>query len=93
MAAVAGRDGVAAVREVVDRLEASVIDLPPVMNEFFGGMINMDDPRHGKQRRIISRGFTPRALGQIEAAVERRARAIIDRCTWSMERSLHRQLG
>ena len=33
----------------------SVIDLPPVMNEFFGGMINMDDPRHGAQRRIISR--------------------------------------
>jgi len=57
----------------------SVIDLPPVMNEFFGGMINLDDPRHGKQRRIISRGFTPRALSQIEGAVERRARAIIDR--------------
>ncbi len=57
----------------------SVIDLPPVMNEFFGGMINMDDPRHGAQRRIISRGFTPRALARIEAAVDRRAQAIVDR--------------
>jgi len=57
----------------------SVIDLPPEMNEFFGGMINMDDPRHGKQRNIISRGFTPRALGNIENAVSRRARRVIDR--------------
>ncbi len=57
----------------------SVIDLPPVMNEFFGGMINMDDPRHGAQRRIISRGFTPRALARVEAAVDRRALAVIDR--------------
>ena len=57
----------------------SVIDLPPEMNEFFGGMINMDDPRHGNQRNIISRGFTPRALGRIEDAVDRRARRVIDR--------------
>lgn len=57
----------------------SMIDLPPVMNEFFGGMINMDDPRHGAQRNIISRGFTPKALGRIEAAVDERARAVIDR--------------
>jgi cytochrome P450 len=57
----------------------SVIDLPPQMNEFFGGMINLDDPRHGKQRRIISRGFTPRSLGRIESSVEERARGVIDR--------------
>ena len=57
----------------------SIPDIPKEMNEFFGGMINMDDPRHGQQRRIISRGFTPRALGSIEASVEKRAEAIIDR--------------
>ena len=57
----------------------SVIDLPPEMNEFFGGMINLDDPRHGKQRRIISRGFTPRSLGRVEDSIDRRARAVIDR--------------
>jgi cytochrome P450 len=57
----------------------STVDLPPEMNEFFGGMINMDDPRHGRQRRIISRGFTPRSLARIEADVERRAAAVIDR--------------
>jgi cytochrome P450 len=57
----------------------SIQDLPEQFNEFFGGLINMDDPRHGRQRRIVSRGFTPRALGQLEASVARRADAIIDR--------------
>jgi cytochrome P450 len=57
----------------------SLADLPPEMLEFFGGMINMDDPRHGRQRRIVSRGFTPRALRRIEDQVEERAKAIVDR--------------
>ena len=57
----------------------SIQDLPEQFNEFFGGMINMDDPRHGRQRRIVSRGFTPRALARLEADVERRADAVIDR--------------
>ena len=57
----------------------SIIDLPEPLLEFFGGMINMDDPRHGRQRRIISRGFTPGALAQIEAQVDARAVAIVDR--------------
>ncbi|MCS5635293.1 MAG: cytochrome P450, partial [Myxococcota bacterium] len=47
--------------------------------EFFGGMINMDDPRHGRQRRIVSRGFTPSALAKMEVSVARRAADIIDR--------------
>lgn len=57
----------------------SIADLPPEFNEFFGGLINMDDPRHGHQRRMVSRGFTPRALAKLEANVQRRADAIIDR--------------
>ena len=57
----------------------SIADLPPQFAEFFGGMINMDDPRHGRQRRIVSRGFTPRALGKLEESVQRRADAIVDR--------------
>ncbi len=57
----------------------SIADLPAQFNEFFGGMINMDDPRHGHQRRIVSRGFTPRALAKLEADVQRRADAVIDR--------------
>ena len=54
-------------------------DMPAFANEFFGSMINMDDPRHGRLRRIVSRGFTPNALGRLEADIERRAHAIIDR--------------
>ena len=50
------------------------------MGEFFGSMIAMDDPRHARLRRIVSRGFTPRALGQLEADVQRRAAAIVDAC-------------
>jgi cytochrome P450 len=57
----------------------SIADLPPEFNEFFGGLINMDEPRHGHQRRIVSRGFTPRALATLEADVQRRADETIDR--------------
>ncbi len=57
----------------------SIQTLPAQFNEFFGGMINMDDPRHGAQRRIVSRGFTPRALARLEAGVRRRSDAMIDR--------------
>jgi cytochrome P450 len=57
----------------------SIADLPPQLNEFFGGMINMDEPRHGHQRRIVSRGFTPKALAQLEEDVSRRADAVVDR--------------
>ncbi len=53
-------------------------DLPPQMNEFFGSMISMDDPRHGRMRRIVSRGFTPRSLGRLQGDVERRAAGLID---------------
>ena len=57
----------------------TIPDLPIEMGEFFGSMIAMDDPRHARLRRIVSRGFTPRALGQLEADVQRRAAAIVDR--------------
>src|SRR5262249_32879574 len=38
----------------------------------------MDDPRHARLRSIVSRGFTPRALGKLQHDVERRAKALID---------------
>jgi methyl-branched lipid omega-hydroxylase len=56
----------------------NIADLPPQMNEFFGSLINMDDPRHARLRGIVSRGFTPRALGRLAHDVERRARALVD---------------
>jgi cytochrome P450 len=57
----------------------NIPDLPEAFNEFFGSMINMDDPRHGRLRRIVSRGFTPRQLARLEHDVQRRARETIDR--------------
>jgi cytochrome P450 len=40
--------------------------------------MSMDDPRHARLRRIVSRGFTPRALRQLEDDVRRRAAAVVD---------------
>jgi len=47
----------------------SVLDLPAEMNEFYGSMISMDDPRHARLRRIVSGTFTPRMLDKVSADV------------------------
>ncbi|MCL2583375.1 MAG: cytochrome P450 [Streptosporangiales bacterium] len=54
----------------------SITDRPAEMNEFFGSMIHMDDPRHGRLRRIVSRGFTPRMIRKFEEDVQKAAAAI-----------------
>ena len=56
----------------------NIIDQPPELNEFFGSMIVMDDPRHTRLRRIVSRGFTPGMLRKTEADIDRAAIDIID---------------
>jgi len=56
----------------------NIIDLPPDFSEFFSSMIVMDDPRHARLRRIVSRGFTPQMLRRLEATVETAAARIID---------------
>lgn len=38
----------------------------------------MDDPRHARIRRLLSRGFTPRAVARLEDDVRRRMRALLD---------------
>ena len=53
-------------------------DLPPDFRDFFGSMINMDDPRHARMRRIVSRGFTPKQLAKMKADVEGVAAEIVD---------------
>ncbi|MGY1706801.1 cytochrome P450 [Geodermatophilus sp. SYSU D00697] len=40
----------------------SIQDIPAELNEFYGSLISMDDPRHAKIRRIVSKTFTPRML-------------------------------
>jgi methyl-branched lipid omega-hydroxylase len=56
----------------------SIPDLPPEFNEYFGSMINVDDPRHARLRRIVSRAFTPRMIAQFEDDVQRVAATIVD---------------
>ncbi len=40
-------------------------------------MINHDDPEHALMRRIVSRGFTPRAIAQLEEKLRERSKVII----------------
>ncbi|CAN5555292.1 cytochrome P450 [soil metagenome] len=39
-------------------------------------LLNMDAPQHTRLRKIISRGFTPRAVGRLEAELAERAQNI-----------------
>ena len=57
---------------------SNIGDMPPAFLEFFGSMINMDDPRHARLRRIVARGFTPRVIGRVEAGVKQTAARIVD---------------
>ena len=41
-------------------------------------LVNQDPPDHTKLRQIVSRGFTPRAIGALEAVLQERANTIVD---------------
>ena len=56
----------------------NIFDMPLEFREFFGSMINMDDPRHARLRKIVSAGFTPRMLKKLEGDVQRAAAQIVD---------------
>jgi cytochrome P450 len=58
---------------------SNIGDLPQEMNEFFGSMINMDDPKHYRLRSIVSKGFTPKEVTQVEGYVRTKAAAVVDR--------------
>ncbi|WP_280346310.1 cytochrome P450 [Nocardia neocaledoniensis] len=62
--------------------KGSVIRLPgevtPEQIELTSALLlNMDPPKHTKIRRIISKGFTPRAVESLRAALTERAAAIV----------------
>ncbi|GLY89823.1 cytochrome P450 [Actinoallomurus iriomotensis] len=59
----------------------NITDMPPDLNEYFGSMINMDDPRHAKIRRIVSRAFSPRMIQRFEDQVQAVADQIIEEIT------------
>jgi methyl-branched lipid omega-hydroxylase len=56
----------------------SIPDLPVEFNEYFGSMINMDDPRHARLRRIVSRAFSPRLIAKFQDDVRRAAALVVD---------------
>jgi cholest-4-en-3-one 26-monooxygenase len=41
-------------------------------------LINMDPPDHGKFRRLVSLGFTPRMIAKLEPHIRRCAKSIVD---------------
>ncbi|WP_018637138.1 cytochrome P450 [Parafrankia elaeagni] len=54
-----------------------VNDLGPAFNEFFGSIINLDDPRHGQLRRLVAAAFTPRTLRRLHDSLDRHAAATV----------------
>ncbi|MGX1811723.1 cytochrome P450 [Nocardia sp. NPDC055321] len=64
------------------QLKGAVIRLPGQVTieqiELTGALlVNMDPPKHTKIRRIISKGFSPRAVEGLRAALSERATAIV----------------
>ncbi len=57
----------------------SIRDLPVEYNEFFGSMLNMDDPRHARLRGLVSSAFTPRTMARIERDLAAIAASRVDR--------------
>jgi cytochrome P450 len=56
----------------------SAFDMPMEMREYFGSMIEMDDPKHKRLRDIVNKAFTVRQVRQIEGFVDTAAREIIN---------------
>lgn len=58
---------------------SNIADLTVELNEFFGSMISMDDPKHVRLRTIVSKGFTPKEITRIEEYVRNKAKSIVDK--------------
>jgi cytochrome P450 len=57
---------------------ASVFDIPPWLARYFDSMINMDDPRHSRIRKVVARAFSPRLLAKLDTDLRVRAGRIVD---------------
>jgi cytochrome P450 len=57
----------------------SILDMPAEMNEYFGSMISMDDPRHARLRRIVSGTFTPKMLNRVLDQVAATAAEVVEK--------------
>lgn len=55
----------------------TIVGLPPELDEYYGSMINMDNPHHSRLRRIVSRAFGRNMVPWFEEVSTRTARRII----------------
>jgi methyl-branched lipid omega-hydroxylase len=55
----------------------SVLDLPPEMLDYFGGMISTDNPRHARLRRIVSAAFSPKMIRSTEDDIQQVAADVV----------------
>ena len=56
----------------------SIQDMPIEALEFFGSFINMDNPKHARQRAIVGRSFSPREIQGVMDSVETICTEVID---------------
>ncbi|GAT64587.1 cytochrome P450 [Planomonospora sphaerica] len=58
---------------------ASSPEPPGWVKHVFGeSMVNMDDPRHARLRRIVSRAFSPKMLANLQGDIEKACARIVD---------------
>ncbi|MFC5181720.1 cytochrome P450 [Actinomadura harenae] len=57
---------------------SATLDPPPEFMEYFSSMITMDDPRHARLRRIVSRAFTARVIARITDTIDAVAVQVIE---------------
>jgi methyl-branched lipid omega-hydroxylase len=56
----------------------SIQDMPEELLEYFGSLVNTDDPRHAQLRRIVSAAFSPRTIKRVAERIELLAEKVID---------------
>jgi cytochrome P450 len=60
------------------RIVVQTAPLSERRDDFEKNLIQFDPPKHGPQRKLISKGFTPRALRRWHADIERIARGVVN---------------
>ncbi|MEE2030845.1 MULTISPECIES: cytochrome P450 [Rhodococcus] len=55
-----------------------IFDQPAKLREYRGSFIDMDNPEHARLRKIVSRGFTNKALSSIREDIEATVSEILD---------------
>ena len=59
-------------------ISIDIEETPPELSESVNSMINFDDPKHARMRRIVSAGFTPKRTAQLDADLRHTAKVIVD---------------